>query len=141
MSNDIKDFAIATLGSHTALQILKGARDEGMKAIAICTKETRKPYDSYGVADEIIEIDSFENFFEIEKILMGKNAIVIPHGSFVSYLGPQKIKDSLKAMHYGSKGILIWESDRSMERVWLQDAGLNLPKIYKTPEEIDGRQS
>lgn len=138
MSTNINDFAIATLGSHTALQILKGARDEGMKAIAICTKETRKPYDSYGVADEIIEIDSFENFFEIEKILMEKNAIVIPHGSFVSYLGPQRIKDELKAMHYGSKGILIWESDRSMERVWLQDAGLNLPKIYKTPEEIDG---
>ncbi len=138
MSNDINDFAIATLGSHTALQILKGAKEEGIKAIAICTKETRKPYDSFGVADEIIEIDSFENFFEIEKILMEKNAIVIPHGSFVSYLGPQKIKDNLKAMHYGSKGILIWESDRSMERVWLQDAGLNLPRIYQTPEEIDG---
>lgn len=138
MSNDIKDFAIATLGSHTALQILKGAKEEGIKAIAICTKETRKPYDSYGVADEIIEIDSFENFFEIEKILMDKNAIVIPHGSFVSYLGPDKIKNNLKAMHYGSKGILIWESDRAMERVWLKDAGLNLPKIYKTPEEIDG---
>ncbi len=138
MSNDIKDFAIATLGSHTALQILKGAKEEGMKAIAICTKETRKPYDSYGVADEIIEIDSFDNFFEIEKILMEKNAIVIPHGSFVSYLGPEKIKNNLKAMHYGSKGILIWESDRSMERVWLKDAGLDLPKIYKTPEEIDG---
>ena len=138
MSNDIKDFAIATLGSHTALQILKGAKEEGIKAIAICTKETRRPYDSFDVADEIIEIDSFENFFEIEKILMEKNAIVIPHGSFVSYLGPQKINDNLKAMHYGSKGILIWESDRSMERVWLQDAGLNLPRIYQTPEEIDG---
>lgn len=137
-STNPKDYAIATIGSHTALQILKGAKDEGMRAIAICTKETRKVYESYKVADEIIEIENFKDFFQIEQQLIEKNAIVIPHGSFVSYLGPEKIRDQLKVMHYGSKGILIWESDRSMERVWLKDAGLNLPKIYATPEEIDG---
>lgn len=133
-----KDYAIATIGSHTALQILKGAKEEGMKAIAICTPETRKVYESYKVADEIIEIPDFADFFKIEDELMKKNAIVIPHGSFVSYLGPKRIKDSLKAMHYGSKGILIWESDRTMERKWLKNAGLDMPKIYKTPDEIDG---
>lgn len=138
MSTNINDYVIATLGSHTALQILKGARDEGFKNIAICTPETRRVYESYKVADEIIEIPSFEDFFQIEEELIKRNAIIIPHGSFVSYLGPQKIKDSLKAMHYGSKGILIWESDRTIERKWLKESGLNLPRIFKTPDEIDG---
>lgn len=137
-STSIKDYAIATLGSHTALQILKGAKEEGIKSIAICTPKTRKVYESYNVADEIIEIPKFEDFFEIEQQLIEKNAIVIPHGSFVSYIGPERIKNELKVMHYGSKGILIWESDRAMERVWLKDAGLNLPRLYKAPEEIDG---
>jgi 5-formaminoimidazole-4-carboxamide-1-(beta)-D-ribofuranosyl 5'-monophosphate synthetase len=136
-SKNPSDYAIATLGSHSALQILKGAKDEGMKAIAICTPKSRRVYESYGVADEIIEIETYEDYFKIEPDLMHQNAIIIPHGSFVAYLGEERIRKEVQAMHYGSKGVLQWESDRTMEREWLQAAGLNLPKIYKSPEEID----
>jgi len=136
-STNPADYAIATIGSHTALQILKGAKDEGMKAIAICTPQTRRVYESYGVADEIIEIPSFKDYFSIEQQLIDQNAIIIPHGSFVSYLGPERMKNEVKAMHYGSKGVLEWESDRTMEREWLKEAGLNLPKIFHSPADID----
>lgn len=137
MSTSISDYAIATLGSHTALQILKGAKDEGFKTIAICNKKSRRVYESYGVADEIIELEEYSDYFKNEQQLIDQNAIVIPHGSFVSYLGPDRVKAEMKAMHFGSKGILQWESDREMERTWLKKAGLNLPKRFKTPEEID----
>ena len=136
MSTSISDFTIATLGSHTALQILKGAKDEGFRTLAIVTPQTRRVFESFPVADELIEISRFEDYFTIEDQLLAKNAIVIPHGSFVSYVGPENIKN-MKAQYYGSKGILEWESDRTMEREWMKKAGLNLPKIYKKPEEID----
>ncbi len=132
----ISDFAIATLGSHTALQILKGAKDEGFRTICVCQKGQEKVYKSFGVADTIISVDSFLNFFEIEKKLMEENAILIPHGSFVSYLGWKKVQD-ITMMHYGTKGILEWESDRVKEKEWLKAAGLRLPKIFKKPEDID----
>jgi len=32
--------SIATLGSHCALQVLKGAKDEGLKTILVCEKKT-----------------------------------------------------------------------------------------------------
>ncbi|MFA6992565.1 MAG: formate--phosphoribosylaminoimidazolecarboxamide ligase [Candidatus Gracilibacteria bacterium] len=131
-----KDYKIATLGSHTALQILKGAKDEGFETICVCEKGRRRPYESYGVADQIIEIDSFRNYFDIEQKLIDQNAIVIPHGSFVAYIGPQKVMD-IKAMHYGTKGILEWESDRSKEHKWLLASNIKVPKVFKTPEEID----
>jgi 5-formaminoimidazole-4-carboxamide-1-(beta)-D-ribofuranosyl 5'-monophosphate synthetase len=134
---NIKDYKIATLGSHTALQILKGAKDEGFKTICICMKGRTKPYESYKVADEIIEVNDFSEYFELEKKLIEQQAIIIPHGSFVSYLGFENIK-KIQAMHYGTKGILEWESDRDMEREWLLDSGLKLPKIYEKPEDIDG---
>ena len=134
---NIKKYKIATLGSHTALQILKGAKDEGFETICICRKGEDVPYKSYGVADEIITVNDFaKDFFKIEKDLMKKNAIVIPHGSFVSYIGAEKMND-VKMMHYGEKAILEWESDRTKERQWLLAAGLKMPKIFKTPEEID----
>lgn len=133
----INDYAIATLGSHTALQILKGAKDEGFKTICICEKGREKPYESFKVADEMIIVDSFKDYFKIEEELIKRNAIIIPHGSFVAYLGAEKVQE-VKAMHYGTKGILEWESNRTMERKWLLDAGIKLPKIYDKPEDIDG---
>lgn len=137
MSTSVSDYAIATIGSHTALQILKGAKDEGFKTIAIITPEIRPVYESFKVADELIEIPSFSDYFSIEDQLVAQNAIVIPHGSFVNAVGVENVAQKLKANYYGSKGILRWESDRSMEREWLKKAGLNLPLVFKTPEEID----
>ena len=133
---NIKDYKIATLGSHTALQILKGAKDEGIETICICEKGRRKPYESYGVADQIIEVDSFKDYFKIEPQLIEQNAIMIPHGSFIAYVGADKAQD-IKAMHYGAKGILEWESDRDKEREWLLDANIKIPKVFKSPADID----
>lgn len=132
----ISDYKICTLGSHSALQILKGAKDEGFATIVVCEQGSEEVYRNYGVGDEIITVASFADFFQIEERLIAANAIVIPHGSFVSYLGPQKVKQ-IRALHYGPKGILEWESDRRMEREWLLEAGLRLPKIFNRPEEID----
>lgn len=132
----IKDYSIVTLGSHTALQILKGAKDEGFKTICVCVKGHERAYKSYGMVDEFVMVDDFQDYFKIEDQLIAKNAIMIPHGSFVSSLGWKKVQD-IKVMHYGSKGILEWESDRNKERIWLNDAGLRQPKIFNTPEDID----
>lgn len=127
---------IATLGSHTALQILKGAKDEGFKTIAICVKGTEEPYKSFGVADEIILVDSFKEVTKLEKTLLKKNAVLIPHGSFIAHFGIQEVMD-LKVPYFGNKKILEWESDRDMERKWLRAAGIRMPKIFKAAKDID----
>jgi len=136
-SKDPKDFVIATIGSHSALQILKGARDEGMRNLVICRKGAERPYKSYGVADEILTIDNWEDWNdELEDELIKRNAIVIPHGSFIAYMGHERVR-KMRAMYYGTKEILQWESDRSMERQWLEKAGLVLPRVFEKPEDID----
>lgn len=127
---------IATIGSHSALQILKGAKDEGFETICICEKKRVEPYKMFPVADEIIEVDSFRDFPKIEKKLIEKDAIVIPHGSFVEYLKPERIK-KLKVQHYGNKKILDWESDRKKQAKWLTQAKIKMPKIFDNPKDID----
>lgn len=133
---DFKKYKIATLGSHTALQILKGAKDEGFETICVCEKGREKPYLSYKVADKIIYVDSFKDYFKIEDELVKENAIIIPHGAFVAHVGIGNVA-KMKAMYYGTKGILQWESDRNMEKQWLTEAKIKVPRIFKTPEEID----
>jgi 5-formaminoimidazole-4-carboxamide-1-(beta)-D-ribofuranosyl 5'-monophosphate synthetase len=129
-------YKIATLGSHSALQILKGAKDEGFSTICVAQKDRMKPYRSYNVADKFIKIKSFKDYFKIEKQLVKEKVIIIPHGSFVAYLGLEKVKD-VKTMYYGNRDILEWEANRTKERQWLKKAGIKLPKIYQKPEEID----
>lgn len=127
---------IATLGSHSALQILKGARDEGFETIAICEKKRTEPYQSFGVADEILTLNSFQEFPQLEKKLIAKDAIIIPHGSFVEYLGPAKVK-KIQVPHFGNRRILNWESDRTKQQVWLTQAKIKMPKIFPKPAVID----
>src|SRR3990167_8490720 len=129
-------YRIATIGSHSGLQIFKGAHDEGFKTIAVCKKGSERPYNMFNSADEIISISSYADFPKIQNDLIKKNAIVIPHGSFVTYMGYGEV-EKLKVNYYGNKRILKWESDRHLERQWLKNSGLNPPLLFRSPKDID----
>src|SRR3989338_3651119 len=135
-ARDKMNYTIATLGSHSALQILKGAKDEGFSTIAICEKGREKPYRSFRVADEVITLNSFSELPKIDGKLKERNAILIPHGTYTGVLSHEAI-ENLDVNYFGNRKILRWEYDRTMQREWLKKAGLTLPKIFKTPEEID----
>jgi 5-formaminoimidazole-4-carboxamide-1-(beta)-D-ribofuranosyl 5'-monophosphate synthetase len=138
MTQNTSDYKIATLGSHSALQILKGARDEGFKTMIIAQKGRTQPYKSFKVADEIIELESFKDMPSLEEKLIQEKVILVPHGSFFSaYTDLEALNDS-NALYFGNKKILPWEQSRTKQREWLKKAGLTLPRIYKKPEDIDG---
>jgi 5-formaminoimidazole-4-carboxamide-1-(beta)-D-ribofuranosyl 5'-monophosphate synthetase len=134
----LTDYKIGTLGSHSSLQILKGARDEGFKNIIICEKGRAQPYKTFRIADEIIELDSFKDIVSLEQKLIDENVILVPHGSFFSAYTDLSALNASNALYFGNKKILPWEENRNSQRDWLKKAGLKLPKIYKTPEDIDG---
>lgn len=128
------NYTIATLGSHSALQILKGAKDEGFKTLIIITPDSLEFYKSFPFIDDFIVIKSFADFPSIEKDLIQKNVILIPHGSFVAYLGAEKNK-SMKVPYYGNKKVIDWEEDRQMQREWLVKAKVNVPRQFDFKNE------
>jgi len=133
---------IATVCSHSSLQIFHGARMEGVKTIGICLKEPPKFYDAFPLAkpDEFFVIDSYKDLLkpEVAKKLKAKGAVIIPHGSFVEYMGSENFK-KLDIPVYGNKAVLDWESDREKSRQWLEaKAGLKMPKEIKDPKDIKG---
>ena len=75
--------AIATLGSHCSLQVLKGAKDEGLKTILVCEKKREKLYRRFPFIDELIIVDSFKEVLDekCQKILEENNAVLIRHGT------------------------------------------------------------
>jgi len=123
-------YTIATLGSHSALQILKGARDEGFRTLVIALNKQISFYKRYPFIDEIIGINSFSEFPEIEEKLIDKKVIVIPHGSFVAYLGMEGNK-KITLPYFGNKKVLDFEFDRFKQGDWLKRSGINTPQEYK----------
>ncbi len=129
-------FKIATLGSHSALQILKGAHDEGFSTICICPQGREKIYRQFKVADEIITISKYADLWELQEELIKKNVIFIPHASLIEYFGLDKV-EKFRVPYFGNKHILRYESDRKIERQWLKSAGLQVPLLFDHPKDIN----
>lgn len=114
---------IGTIASHSSLNILSGARKEGFETVLIMKGNQRRAmYDSFGIADEIIVIDDYQEFFDI----VDEDTIVIPHGSFVAYLSLEKILNTDIQM-FGNKELLIWEADRNKKKELMEKAKLKVP--------------
>lgn len=77
--------SIATLGSHCALQVLKGAKNEGFKTILVCEKKREKLYRRFRFIDEFVVVDSFSEVMDqrCANILKENNAIIVPHGTLI----------------------------------------------------------
>jgi len=137
-SYDKKNLRIATVCSHSSLQIFNGARREGIKTIGIAMKQQPKFYGAFplGKPDEFFIVDSYKDIMSHTKELAEKNAIIIPHGSFVEYLGAENFAN-LELPTFGNRRVLEWESDRAKSRVWLESAGLTMPHEIKDPKKID----
>ncbi|MBW6470996.1 MAG: formate--phosphoribosylaminoimidazolecarboxamide ligase [Methanosarcinaceae archaeon] len=136
---DTKNLAIATVCSHSSLQIFDGARKEGLRTIGICLKSPPRFYDAFPLAkpDEFIIVDSYDDIPNIVDELVAKNAIIIPHGSFVEYMGTDDFAE-FAVPTFGNRAVLEWESDRDMERQWLENAGIHMPKEILDPKDIKG---
>ncbi len=129
--------AIATLGSHCALQVLKGAKDEGLKTILVCEKKREKLYKRFPFIDELIMVDSFVEVLDqkCQQTLEQNDAVIIPHGTLIAQMSSEQI-ESIKTPMFGNKWILRWESDREMKEKLMREAKLPIPKQVSSPKEI-----
>ncbi len=129
--------AIATLGSHCSLQVLKGARDEGLKTILICEKRRERLYRRFPFIDDIILVDSFLDLLDQEcmQTLNQNDAVLVPHGTLVAQMSSEQI-ESIRVPVFGNKWILRWESDREMKERLMREAGLPVPTPVSGPDDI-----
>ena len=144
-----KGYTIAVLGSHSALDVCRGAKDEGFKTLVIIEKGRDKTYANYfkskgvlGCVDEVVYVDKFKDILndKIQKILKNKNCIFIPHRSFEVYVSDyDAIEEKFKVPMFGNKFLLRAEerTEKINQYNILEEAGIKYPKIFKNPKDID----
>ena len=140
--NDYTGLRIGVLGSHSALEVMDGAKDEGLETIVFCQKGRETPYQRFSrIADEII---IFKKFNEIsiaknQKMLRDTNTIIVPHRSLTAYLGYKTIENTLKVPIFGNRALFQAEerSNKKNQYYLLEKAGIKHPKIFKNPRDIN----
>lgn len=135
---DPEEITIATLCSHTALQIFHGAKKEGFKTLGLAVNQNTKFYEAFPLAqpDEILRFNSYDEFVTRAKELTDRNVIIIPHGSFVEYMGTKRFEE-MEVPTFGSRQVLKWEESRDSQRDWLESAGISMPRRIADARDID----
>lgn len=141
---------IGILGSHSALDVCRGAKDEGFSTLVITQEGRNKTYESYyktngefGCVDECLPLTRFGDILraEIQEKLKAKNVLFVPHRSFEVYLDFDypAIEKRFTVPMFGNKFLLKIEERGSHPNQYdlLEAAGIHYPKQFKNPRTID----
>jgi 5-formaminoimidazole-4-carboxamide-1-(beta)-D-ribofuranosyl 5'-monophosphate synthetase len=152
---DPSGIRIATIGSHSALDVCDGAVEEGFRTFVVCERGREAPYTRYfrgkrdkegrplrGMVDDAIVLDKFHDVLseKMQTELRDRNAIFVPNRSFTSYCDLDAIEDSFHVPLFGSRNLLRTEErDEAKSYYWILDkAKLPAPERIDAPREIDG---
>jgi len=135
---DYENIVVATVCSHSSLQIFHGARQEGFRTLGIAIGQRPRFYDAFPLAkpDEFLIVDSYADILDQADDLVARQAVTVPHGSFVEYMGAE-VFAKLRIPTFGNREVLRWESDRDKQREWLTSAGVPMPLKIEHPKDID----
>ena len=146
---------VATIGSHSALDVCDGAAEEGFRTIAVCQAGREAPYARYfrakrtaegrlvrGAVDEAWVLPRFSEVLSktVQDRLRGAHAVFVPNRSFTSYCDLSAIEDEFRVPLFGTRSLLRTE-EREEERSYywlLERAGLPAPEKISDPQDIDG---
>jgi 5-formaminoimidazole-4-carboxamide-1-(beta)-D-ribofuranosyl 5'-monophosphate synthetase len=139
-SYDLEKTSIGVIASHSALDVLDGAKRTGFKTIAICEKGREEPYNRFTrMIDDLIILDRFSDIFSIQEELKEKNCIFVPNRSFVVYCGYNRIEKDFHIPMFGSR-ILLKVEERTGPHTYyniLDNAEIRYPRVFKSPDQID----
>jgi 5-formaminoimidazole-4-carboxamide-1-(beta)-D-ribofuranosyl 5'-monophosphate synthetase len=134
---------IGVLGSHSALEIASGAKQEGFETVVVCQKGREKTYARYyrNVFDKFIFLDKFQDITkpEIVKELNDLNTVFVPNRSFSVYAGYEPIEQKFVVPMMGNRYLLKTEERTAPKnQLWLlKEAGIQLPRAIKSPKDIN----
>jgi len=140
---DTQNIHIGVLGSHSALEIASGARQEGLQTVVVCQMGREKTYTKHyaSLFDHVIMLDKFRDIVKPENVqkLNSLQTVFVPNRSFSVYAGYENIEEKFTVPLIGNRYMLRTEERNTPrnQHYLLQKAGILTPKTFKSPDEID----
>lgn len=145
---DLKNIRIGTLGGHSALDVCRGAKTEGFETVVVAQKDRAKTFTDYyktrgnkGCVDHVILVDDFADVSkpEVQKQLRELNVVFVHSRYFWVYCDYNEIENDFNVPIIGNR-VLVRKEERDEEKnqyFLLQEAGINIPKQFADPKDID----
>lgn len=144
LADTYTDARIGVLGSHSALEIMDGAKDEGFQTSVYCQKGREEPYKRFSrIADEIIILDDFADMAsqQHQQKMHDSATIIVPHRSLTAYLGYDTIENKLQIPIFGNRALFAAEERNAPKGQYylLKKANISYPNVIQNPaDEING---
>jgi 5-formaminoimidazole-4-carboxamide-1-(beta)-D-ribofuranosyl 5'-monophosphate synthetase len=148
---DTQNLSVGSLGGHSALDVLHGAKKYGFHTVCVAREGRDKTYNKYyksrgtrGCIDDVISVPAFENVLDeqIQQELRDMNTIFAQSRYFWVYFEDYaKVENDFHVPIFGNRTyVKIEERDQKFTQYdLLQKAGIRIPKIFKKAEDMDGR--
>lgn len=151
----MKEIALCSIGSHSALDVAAGARAQGLRSLIVTARGRERTYAEFfrrsevrwprGCVDEVIELERFAQILDspVQERLLAENAIFVPNRSFAVYLRQaysyDEIERGMRVPIFGNRRLLRAEERDESENQYdlLRAAGIAHPRQFSTPDEID----
>lgn len=140
---DPRKIRIGVLGSHSALEIASGAKQEGFETVVVCQKGRDKTYTRYyrNIFDHTLLLEKFADITSPTNVqkLTELCTVFVPNRSFSVYAGYENIEEKFTVPMIGNRYMLRTEERNTPrnQQYLLQQAGIHTPKIFKSHSEID----
>ena len=140
--NGYSGIKIGVLGSHSALEVMDGAKDEDLETVVICQKGRETPYKRFQrIADEIVVLNKFKDMAssKMQQKFREENTIIVPHRSLTAYLGYKTIENNFKVPIFGNRALFQAEerANKKNQYYLLEKARIKHPKLFKNPKNIN----
>src|SRR4030065_805463 len=109
----LRKIRIGVLGSHSALEIAHGAKQEDFETVVVCQKSREKTYAKYyrNLFDHVILLDKFADIIKDENIqqLRKLNTVFVPTRSSPFYVGYDNIEEKFTVPILGNSNMIQTE--------------------------------
>ncbi len=146
---DQSKLTVGVLGGHSALDVCHGAKQFGFTTVAVARKGREKTYAKYlktredrGCVDDCIVVDQFQDVLheDVQEKLRKMNTIFVHNRYFWTYFDDfSKVENNFQIPIFGSRTLLkLEERDQKFNQYdLLKKAGIRIPKIFKSANDID----
>ncbi len=141
---------IATMGSHSALEICRGARRQGFPSLVVAERGRERTYtehfaarDGAGCVDDVLLVNRFADVLDedVQRELNRRRCVWVPHRSFEVYLASDydAIEQRFHVPMFGNRWLLRIEEREQHPNQYdlLADAGIPHPKLFASAADID----
>lgn len=146
---DKSNIRIGNLGGHSALDVCRGAKDEGFETVVVAQRGREQTYTRHfktreggrGCVDHVILVDNFADIAkpEVQEELRRLNVIFVHSRYFWVYCDFDDIENDFRVPILGNR-VLVRKEERDEAKnqyFLLNEAGIKVPRQFDDPKDID----